>query len=241
MYNTKRQVIKLRILALIMCLIMALSYTAVITYAANDTDKPVGWNPSLTETPGEKADGDTEHVDLEGSAQSDVETFIGNYFGSDIFSNANLGAGYQIATPFAGLILTLTLALVVILMYAFFGQTAIDLMYLTVPATRSFFNNRKEQSGGFGASSSSNKKGSFFQISDSAVEAVGGGSSGGGLSGSSERGVGSSLLKYFSLRTAEMITFVLFIIFVFTGMIGKVIIVIFRLFMSLFEGFLNMA
>lgn len=229
----RNRINKNKLIAMLLCFLMALGYTTVISFAdESDSKSSVGVINEKLEKGPEK----TNKVDSD-----KTDKFIDNYFGSDIFSDVNLSSGYQIATPFAGLILTLTLALVIVLMYAFFGQTAIDLLYLTVPATRGFFNDRKEKSGGFGATSGGKSKGGFFQISDSAMEAVGGGSNGGGLGGGQERGVGSSLLKYFGLRTAEMITFVLFIIFVFTGMIGQIIKVIFHLFMSLFEGFLNMA
>jgi len=167
-----------------------------------------------------------------------IDNFIGNYFGSDIFSNMNLTAGYQIAQPFAIMILTLTLALVIIIIYAFFGQTAVDLAYLTLPFTRSFFNDKAESQGHGNRVGGGGGGHSLFSISESAQAALGGGSSG-GLNGGGERGVGSCILKYIGLRTGEFVSFVLFIVLVFTGLIGRVIIVIFHLFLSLLNGFLS--
>lgn len=230
-----KEIIKNRVLTLLMCFIVSFSYATVMTYAEDE----IGVIGDLKNSANDNSEGNISVTD----DQEEIENFITNYFGSSIFEDTNLSAGYSMAKPFASMSLILTLAIVIVILYAFSWQTAIDLLYLTIPSTRSFFNDKKEAAGGFGGTGNNKSKKGFLVISDSALEAVGGGSSGmgGGIGGGREREVGSSLLKYVGLRTTEMITFVLFIIFIFTGMISKLMIVIFRFFMSLFDGLLNLA
>lgn len=154
-------------------------------------------------------------------------------FGSEVWSSANLQAGIGFASPIVSLIMVLSIAITVIICYAFFGVTVLDLAYITVPPCRSLLMRGKEKHD-MGAS-----KG-FCCISDAAVSAVNGDNGGGGLGGSGDRGTGSCLAKYVSSRTVEFTIFVLFVILFFTGMIGKLVLVIYKLMLPIFGALLNL-
>lgn len=207
------------------------------TYA-NQTNSATGV-PSGIDTPHEKStitkdDKSTKGNQLDGDDVKKIDDFLVNNFGNDIFSDMNLTAGYRIATPFVILAMTLTLALVIILMYMFFSQTALDLFYLMVTSSRGFFNAKAEKDG-FGNKSEGGN--SIFSISDSAYDAVNGGGSGGVGGGDKTRK--ACLMKYISYRTKEFIVFTLFIPFIFGGLAVRISVVIFHLFLSLFNGLLG--
>lgn len=181
---------------------------------------------------------------LEGD-KDNIETNLSNMFSRDMYKGDSVGAGIKLAQPFVYIIHVFSIFIIIVVSYLFIGVTGLDLAYIIVPPIRGLLMKRRENSGGHNRSTGGFGA-DFMCISDSCVAAVhgSGGTTGGTLGGTgggigNDRGVGSSLIRYVGDRTKEFVVFMLFVLFFLTGMIGRLTVMLFRLFTSLFEGLAN--
>jgi hypothetical protein len=234
---------RLKVFALIWILILSLAPVAVTA-----TDPDTGGS-SNTSTNADSKTGPFKSEPVTQSSNTSVNTggsdtvskdsgqnTLASIFSTDVWSGTNLQSGLAIAKPFVRVIMVIAVGVVCIISYMFFMTTALDLAYITVPMVRPLLMKGKEKSemgGGNG--------GGLKTISDAAVEAVNGRSGGGGLGGGGDRGTGSCLVTYISSRTGEFVAFILFIMMFFTGVLGKIVVVLFNLLYSILEGIMSIA
>lgn len=201
----------------------------------NDNDNNNNNNSVVTQAAGFDQN-DIDHLkdtNIEPDTSKVGSESLSSIFSTNVWSGTKLQSGLAIAKPFVKIIMTLSVAIVCIIAYLFFGTTALDLAYITVPAIRPLLMKQKENSMGGGGSG-------LKVISDVAVDAVEGRGSKGGMGGGGDRGTGSCLMTYISSRTVEFIVFVIFVMMFFTGILGNLVNVIFNLFYSLLEGILSL-
>ncbi len=171
------------------------------------------------------------------TSQEDGANTLASIFSTDVWSGTKLQSGLAIARPFIKIIMVLSVAIVALIGYLFIATTALDLTYITVPISRPLLMRGKEKHS-MGRDGGS---GMVRTISDAAVDAVEGRGGKGGMSGGGDRGVSSCLMTYISSRTTEFVVFVLFIMFFFTGILGKIVVVLYNLMFSILEGLLSLA
>lgn len=201
---------------------------------------PVYADNNLTNGGGGNATGGGGNIEVEANSfeatPEDADAMknnLANIFSPDIWSGTNIAAGTQFAAPFVKVTMIFAVAIVTIIAFLFFGVTALDLAYITVPIVRPLLMKGKDSMQDKGASK-------FCCISDSAIEAVNGAKSG-GMGGGGDRGVGSCLTKYISSRTVEFTAFVVFCMLFFTGMLGNIVVAIFNIMYSIIQAVMNIA
>lgn len=181
-----------------------------------------------------------KEADFDSSAdQEKMKDTLMSIVNSEAFNEVEINDGIRMAAPFVIIVMTITAALVAVILRFFFAQTAMDLAYITLPMSRSFLMAKSESGGG---AQGGKGKGSV-SISESAIDAVGGGgSSGGGMGGGSgrDRSVGGAIGKYAADRSLEFSVFIIFLMLIFTGILGNVVSLLFSVFYSVLQGFLNM-
>lgn len=168
-------------------------------------------------------------------------SFVGTLkkiFGSETFgiSENDIATGTKLASPLISLINTFTIGLYLIIVYIFFGQTTVDLLYIFCPIVRGMMEKRAE-SKGFG----DGRSGGNFCISESAYKAVHGDGGSGGMGGGGERSYGTAILKYVGTRVGELAVFIFFSILFLGGLIGELIIAIFYLAAPILESLLSIS
>lgn len=181
--------------------------------------------------------GENGNYNIDSDAKSSFVDKIESIFSSDTFGigEKEIATGQKIAQPIIDLINTFTIALYLIVVFIFFGQTAVDLFYIFCPIVRCMMEKRAENKGfGDGRSAGS------FCISESAYEAVHGSGSSGGLgNGGGERSYGTAILKYCGTRIGELAVFIFFTILFIGGMIGQIIIAVFYLLSPVIESLMS--
>ena len=211
-------------------MLIAFSVCAVPTYAGGLTNNGTS---GVNTQEGQKTE-DVSASNISSSAtKGDMANNLQNMFSPEIWSGGNIGVGTQFAAPFVRIIMILAVAIVTIVCFLFFFVTALDLAYITVPILRPLLVKSKEGMQGKGGAQ-------FICISDSAVEAVNGGRNG-GMGGGGDRGVGSCLVKYISSRTVEFTAFIVFCMLFFTGMLGKLVMVIFNIMYSIINALIGLS
>lgn len=177
--------------------------------------------------------GKFESGDKESFADQLKEIFTSDAFKID---KSTIESGQALATPIITLINTFTIALYLIVVYIFFGQTAIDLFYIFCPLARGMMERRAENKG-FGEGRSAGN----FCISESAYEAVHGSSSSGGFGNSGgERSHGTAILKYVGTRIGELAVFIFFSVLFLGGMIGQLVMMLFYLLAPVIQTLINL-
>lgn len=225
MSNIKRN-LKMTILALILAM-------GILPVYADDVDTPS--TPSA-----ESQRMQTDGVYNVEEDKKKTEDMLSRMFEHDLSDGRGIDAGVNMSKPFVYIIQVLSIFIVIVVAYLFVGVTTLDLAYIIVPPIRGLLMKRKESSG-------TQQGGSGFMcISDSCLAAVDGtGGPQDGLGGmgrgnsSGDRGVGSCLVRYVTSRTKEFMVFILFVMLFLTGMLGRITIVIFRMFSGLFQGLAN--
>ena len=205
---------------------------------ADEINENAGGEQTRTESDGLRA---REELDLFGDEKAqrgEMKELLLKIFNNEAYSGYNIESGIRMATPIVNVVMTLSVAFVIVACYFFFGQTGLDLFFIITPMARGFLLAKKE-----GADSRGGNRIAYV-VSDTAVAAVGGdsrgttGSFGGG--GSGDRSKTNAFLKYGSSRSLELVCFFFFVMILFTGMIGNVVTFVFNLLFYVFQGFTTM-
>ena len=184
-----------------------------------------------------------DYMEYKGSEQDNAtKNMLTRMFSNEIFSSVNLKAGLALAKPGVIVILTLSVALMVLAIYLFFGQTMLDVFALVCPPARRILigktmnNGTNTARGGMGQVG-----GNFGCLSDSCLAALGvnGSASSSGMNNGSDRAVKSAVLAYIGLRTKEMTFLLFFLLLIPCGLIGKIITVFYNLISFFVEALIN--
>ncbi len=223
-----KKLMKLFSIMLVMCLMFCA--TSTLTYAT----EPIDAGGTAEEVEGDSTVLESTLVD----DKSKTSNFITYLFTKDLYNNNRaLSTGRGLAQPVVYILYIIIVFVFVVVAYAFCAVTTLDLAYIFIPPLRPLLLKSKKKKEGFGGDGGNGGK--LAVISDACLEVCGQGG-GNKMGGSGDSATSGRILSYAKIRSKEFAVFICFALLILTGMLGRLVMIVFNLCASALQAILNL-